>query len=207
MVQVPGPFTLECFLCYSLTLFFFCTFLHSLSPTLKCCIQLAKPGKLPLVSVNQEKNSGTHILMITELGKKHCFPLHQYLFCSVVGVPSHHQLVFYFAGCNRKATPWHCFECVLFVALVGIDCLVLAFLNDFPPHGTREPLITPIWPGSCFQSIFALMHFLWPGPCGFFFLFHVSPCSPAFSLILLFQHTVSLTDMSSQLSEEVKGKI
>ncbi|CAH7472113.1 Kcnma1 [Phodopus roborovskii] len=27
----------------------------------------AKPGKLPLVSVNQEKNSGTHILMITEL--------------------------------------------------------------------------------------------------------------------------------------------
>lgn len=60
-----------------LTLFFFCTFLHSLSPTLKCCIQLAKPGKLPLVSVNQEKNSGTHILMITELGKRHCFPSHQ----------------------------------------------------------------------------------------------------------------------------------
>ncbi|PNJ40461.1 KCNMA1 isoform 67, partial [Pongo abelii] len=29
--------------------------------------ELAKPGKLPLVSVNQEKNSGTHILMITEL--------------------------------------------------------------------------------------------------------------------------------------------
>uniref|UniRef100_A0A5F9D068 Calcium-activated potassium channel subunit alpha-1 n=1 Tax=Oryctolagus cuniculus TaxID=9986 RepID=A0A5F9D068_RABIT len=29
--------------------------------------ELAKPGKLPLVSVNQEKISGTHILMITEL--------------------------------------------------------------------------------------------------------------------------------------------
>lgn len=79
-----GPFTWECFLCYSLTSFFFCTFLHSLSPTLKCCILLAKPGKLPLVSVNQEKNSGTHILMITELGKKHCFPQHRHLllFCS-----------------------------------------------------------------------------------------------------------------------------
>lgn len=78
-----GTLTLQCVLCSSLTLFFFCTFLHSLSPTLKCCIQLAKPGKLPLVSVNQEKNSGTHILMITELGKKHCFPSHQYLllFC------------------------------------------------------------------------------------------------------------------------------
>lgn len=105
MGQVPGPFTLECFLCYSLTLFFFCTFLHSLSPTLKRCIQLAKPGKLPLVSVNQEKNSGTHILMITELGKKHCFPLHQYLFCSVVGVPSRHQLVFLFRRLQQKGYP------------------------------------------------------------------------------------------------------
>lgn len=103
-------------------------------PNPKCCIQLAKPGKLPLVSVNQEKNSGTHILMITELGKKHCFLSHQYLLLFVVGVSDYHRLVFYFTGCSRTATPWHCFECVLFVALVGIDCLVLAFLNDFFPH-------------------------------------------------------------------------
>lgn len=89
-----GPFALEHFLCYSLTLFFFCTFLHSLSPTLKCCIQLAKPGKLPLVSVNQEKNSGTHILMITELGKKHCFLPISISFCSALGVSNYHQLVF-----------------------------------------------------------------------------------------------------------------
>ena len=86
-----------------------------------------------MVSVNQEKNSGTHILMITELGKKHCFLSHQYLLSFVVGVSDYHQLVFYFTGCSRTATPWHCFECVLFVALVGIDCLVLAFLNDFFP--------------------------------------------------------------------------
>ena len=175
-------------------------------PNPKCCIQLAKPGKLPLVSVNQEKNSGTHILMITELGKKHCFLSHQYLLLFVVGVSDYHQLV-YFTGCSRTATPWHCFECVLFVALVGIDCLVLAFLNDFFPHTASVNLwshpsdLAVVSKASllCFIS-FSL---------GFFFFF--PPCPPAppptFSLLFLFQHTVSLTDMSLQLSEEVKGEI
>lgn len=100
-----GPYTVECFLGYSLILLFFCTFLHSPFPILKCCIQLAKPGKLPLVSVNQEKNSGTHILMITELGKKHCFLHITISFCSVVGVSNSHLLVFDFTGCNKKGYP------------------------------------------------------------------------------------------------------
>lgn len=130
-VQLNMPF-------YSSFLFFSVLSSTPFPWTLKCCIQLAKPGKLPLVSVNQEKNSGTHILMITELGKKCLSSLTSVfsfvlilVFPTLIGSPHH---PFHFAGCNRKATPWHCFECVLFVALVGIDCLVLAFLNDFFPH-------------------------------------------------------------------------
>lgn len=35
---------------------------------------------------------------------------------------------------------WHCFECVLFVVLVGTDCLVLGFLNDFFIHAASVNL-------------------------------------------------------------------
>lgn len=95
-VYCPGGFSLR-----MLPLFFphsfllFCTFPPLPPPprTFKRCIQLAKPGKLPLVSVNQEKNSGTHILMITELGKK-ClsFLTSVFFFCSDLGVSNSHWL-------------------------------------------------------------------------------------------------------------------
>ncbi|XP_071667901.1 calcium-activated potassium channel subunit alpha-1 isoform X29 [Patagioenas fasciata] len=66
--------------------------------------ELAKPGKLlPLVSISQEKNSGTHILMITELGKKCLFPSHHCLiFCCCCSYC--HQLSLYLSGCIRGAT-------------------------------------------------------------------------------------------------------
>ncbi|XP_067996000.1 calcium-activated potassium channel subunit alpha-1 isoform X16 [Melanerpes formicivorus] len=65
--------------------------------------ELAKPGKLlPLVSISQEKNSGTHILMITELGKKFLFPSHHCLiFCCCSYC---HHLFLYLSGCIRGAT-------------------------------------------------------------------------------------------------------
>ncbi|XP_019473117.1 calcium-activated potassium channel subunit alpha-1 isoform X12 [Meleagris gallopavo] len=104
--------------------------------------ELAKPGKLlPLVSISQEKNSGTHILMITELGKKCLFPSHH---CLIFRCCCYycHQLFFFFIylAVSEGLPSWHCFECVLFVVLVEIDCLVLAYLNDFFFHAASVNL-------------------------------------------------------------------
>lgn len=120
----------------SLSFFFFCTFFHSLSLTLKCCIQLAKPGKLPLVSVNQEKNSGTHILMITELGKKCLSTWHQYflLFWSWCFQLSLAFPPFISLAVTERLPHGTALNAFYLWLWLELTVLFWPFLNDFFPH-------------------------------------------------------------------------
>lgn len=78
---------------------------------------LAKPGKLlPLVSLSQEKKSGTSIQMITELGKPSlCHPLRPRL-CARPRRSAPHHFCLDLSGCSQGPSllPWLHFEHILF---------------------------------------------------------------------------------------------
>lgn len=76
--------------------------------------------------------------MITELGKS-AFFLHITVLFSVI-VLTVISFSFIYLAVSEGLPSWHCFECVLFVVLVEIDCLVLAFLNVFFFHAASVNL-------------------------------------------------------------------
>lgn len=101
----------------------------TISPSL-CTVSspLAKPGKLlPLVSLSQEKKSGTSIQMITELGKLSLCPLLPF----VPLAPSRRSssACLDLSGCSQGSRRSHGFTLNTFLSFVlaEIDCLVLAF--------------------------------------------------------------------------------
>lgn len=102
---------------------------------LLCAVRspLDKPGKLlPLVSLSQEKKSGTNIQMITELGKLSLCPLLPFVPPLRRSAP--HQLVLIYLAAVEALRCSHGFtlNTFLFFLLVEIDCLVLApFLMIF----------------------------------------------------------------------------
>lgn len=80
---------------------------------------LAKPGKLlPLVSLSQEKKSGTSIQMITELGKPSlCHPLRPRL-CARPRRPAPHHFCLDLSGCSQGPRCSHGFTLNTFCFLI-----------------------------------------------------------------------------------------
>lgn len=114
---------------------------------------------------------------------------------------------------QRGLPSWHCFECVLFVVLVEIDCLVLVFLNDFFFHAASVNLwshssdLPAVFIAPPHQFIFFGLSPHLPG------LHSPTPIFLSFSLFFLFLFCyfsllsiwwTCLSSFSEEVQEEVK---